>query len=121
MSEEKKFGPSYKLVTRNELLGENGPLHQVLNALKIPGASAARRLNTAKGNVIARQDLPEDVVAAVIKALDDPEKTDIGAGNWWGAGSEVLEQIEDYLLDLKTTYTEAKSEKKAEEKKEQSA
>jgi len=117
MSEEKKFGPSHKLVSRDELLGENGPLHSVLNALKIPGASAARRLNTAKGNVIARQDLPEDVVSAVIKALDDPKDTDIGEGNWWGGGSEVLEQIEDYLLDLKTKYTEAKSEKKAEEKK----
>jgi hypothetical protein len=118
MSEDRKFGPAHRLVSRDELLGENGPLHQVLNALKIPGASAARRLNTAKGNVIARQDLPEDVVASVIKAMDDPKDTDIGEGNWNGFASEVLEAIEDYLLDLKTKYTEAKSEKKAEEKKE---
>ena len=122
-TEGRRYGPKFASMSRADVLaranvrGEDGPLWLVLGALQIPGASAARRINAAKDAIISGDDPPEDIVSAVLKALQDNEKSDIGQGQWLGRGSEMLQSVDDYLQDLKRHYRDLESAKDKIEKK----
>ncbi len=116
-SEGKKYGPSYEALTREQLLGDGKGVNQILDSLRLPGISAARRLNAAKEAVKRHEDPPEDIVPAILRALEDSEKADIGEGNWLSGKSELLQQVYEYFDDLRAHHLKLKSEKDKDEKK----
>ena len=116
-TEGRTYGPEFARVTRGEILGSHGKLMEVIQNIRFPGSTSARRLNAAKSDIIKGKDLPEDLVSSVLKSLTDPDKADLGDGVWIGRASELLEQVEDYLLDLKRFYRDEETRKQKEEKK----